>query len=158
MDILMHAGSALDNSTYDECQGTVTHNLTINDDSDFGKEFENPIYSDETIEAGHNSASNATNTQLQNTSHYEEVDFESTAVDDNNTSSTSGGVIMKGAISEGVYELPPNLDGPAGDCDENCYSTLDPTYSQLQAHLRVPKSGVQCPPNDVDDYSRLQYK
>ena len=165
----------MDNPTYDECQGVPTlNNMTIN--HEFEKEFENPIYSDETIETGHNSASKTTS-QLQNTSHYEGVYFESTTVNEilhkradngvqgahgNGTTNNTGNgmedsdrVQMKGAISEGVYELPPNLDD-AGD--ENCYSTLNPTYSQLQAHLGVPKPGIeiQSPQND-DDYSCLQY-
>ena len=136
-------------------QNTASNNLTINDDSDFEKEFENPIYSDEIIQAGHNFG----------TSHryHEGMDCESTTVNDNSTSlSSSGGEFMKGATSpEGEYELPPHLDGPAGDLDENCYSVIDSTYSHKQAHLPQPGSSptvhVQCPPSD-DDYSHLQYK
>ena len=143
-------------------QNTASNNLTIHDDSYFEKEFENPIYSDETIQAGHNSGSIA-NSQLQNTSHryHEGMDCESTTVNDNSTSlSSSGGEFMKGATSpEGEYELPPHLDGPAGDLDENCYSVIDSTYSHKQAHLPQPDSGptMQCPPSD-DDYSHLQHK
>ena len=164
----------MDNPTYNECQGTSTlNNLTINHHS----EFESP---DAITETGHNSASKS-NSQLQNTLHYEGVYFESTDREeteslyetvDNGVTVVQGahtvngasshvandGVIMKGAASEGVYELPPNLDGAAAD-DGNCYSSLDPTYSQLEPHLGVPKSGVEihCPPND-DDYSHLKYE
>ena len=72
------------------------------------------------------------------------------------------GVIMKGATSlDGLYEQPLNLDD-AGSGDENCYSTLDPMYSQLQAHIGVPKPGIEIqtslPQNDDNDYSCLQYK
>ena len=105
------------------------------------------------------------NSQLQNTSHryHEGMDCDSTTVNDNSTSlSISGGEFMKGATSpEGKYELPPYLDGPAGDLDENCYSVIDSTYSHKQAHLPQPGSGptvhVQCPPSDYD-YSHLQHK
>ena len=159
----------MDNPTYDECHGTTTlNNLTVNhDDSEYEKEFDNPIYSDET-EISHNPA-DITNSQLQNTPHYEGVYFESTDIfetlyegADNDIQGALNGtndeVIMKGATSEGVYELPPNLDGATAD-DENCYSTLDLTYSQLEPHLGVPKPGVEinCPLND-DDYSHLKYK
>ena len=174
----MHAGTAMDNPTYNEgCQETPTlNNLTLNDE--YEKEFKNPIYSDES-DIGHNPASDTNSQLLQNTTHYEGAYFESKAVNENlseNTDSgvapgahTNGasshmandGVIMKGAVSEGVYdhELPPlNLNEAAAD-DENCYSTLDPTYSQLEPHLRDPKPGVEinCPPNN-DDYSHLKYK
>ena len=166
----------MDNPTDDGCHGTTTlNNLTVNhDDSEYEKEFDNPIYSDET-EISHSPA-DKTNSQLQNTPHYEGVYFEGTDVigtlyegadngiqgalngTTNNTSSANDEVIMKGATSEGVYELPPNLDGAAAD-DENCYSTLDPTYSQLEPHLGVPKPGgeIRYPPNN-DDYSHLKYK
>ena len=175
----MHVGFGMDNPTYDKCQGTPTlNNMTINHGLE--REFENPIYSDEIIETGHNiNSASKTTSQLQNTSHYEGVYFESTTVNEtlhegadngvqgahgNGTTNSTGngmeasdGVIMKGATSEGVNELPPNLDD-AGTSDENCYSTLDPTYSQLQARLRVPKPGVEIQsPQNNDDYSRLQY-
>ena len=69
---------------------------------------------------------------------------------------------MKGATSlDGLYEQPLNLDD-ASSGDENCYSILDPMYSQLQAHIGVPKPGIEIqtslPQNDDNDYSRLQYK
>jgi hypothetical protein len=181
------------NPTYDEHQGTPTlNNMTINHES-FEKEFDNPIYSNETIETGHRDidSDSKINSQQQTTStpHYEGVCFESSTATVNEAlyesvdlgndviqgtdinaiaaTSTGNGIeandgeIMKGAATsgEGVYELPPNLDDDAGDHDENCYSTLNPTYSQLPAHIGVPKpvAEVQIPQND-DDYSRLQYK
>jgi hypothetical protein len=178
----------MDNPTYDEHQGTPTlNNMTIIHEP-FEKEFDNPIYSDETIEIRDIDSDSKINSQQQTTStpHYEGVCFESTTATVNEvlyesadlgndviqgaaitaTNTTIGieannGEIMKGATSgEGVYELPPNLDdADAGDHDENCYSTLNPTYSQLPAHIGVPKpvAEVQIPQND-DDYSRLQYK
>jgi hypothetical protein len=184
----------MNNPTYDEHQGTPTlNNMTIIHEFALEKEFDNPIYSDETMETGHHGIDSTSqiNSQQQNTPHYEGVCFESTAATVNEAlyyesadlgngvaqggnidaiaptiASTAGngieannGEIMEGATSgEGVYELPPNLDD-AGDHDENCYSTLNPTYSQLPAHIGVPKSvaEVQIPQND-DDYSRLQYK
>ena len=151
----------MDNPTYDECRRTATLNsLTLNDE--YEKEFENPIYSDELIETGHNSTSK-TNSQLQNTPYYEGVYFESTTVNEtfnesadndviqgpgahiNGASShvANDGAIMKGATSEGVYHQ----------------HELQPTYSQLQPYLGVPKPGVEinCPLND-DDYSHLKHK
>ena len=148
----------MDNPTYNECQGTSTlNNLTINHHSD----FENPIHFDAMTETGHNSASK-TNSQLQNTLHYEGVYFESTDREetgspyetvDNGVTVVQGahingvsshvandGVIMKGAASEGVYELPPNLDGAAAD-DGNCYSSLNPTYSQSEPHVLATHAG-----------------
>ena len=79
----------------------------------------------------------------------------------NGDHTANDGVKMKGTTSEEVYELPPNLDKAAAD-DENCYFTFDPTYSQLEPHLAVPKPGlaeipVPCPPND-NNYSHLEYK
>ena len=107
----------MDNPTYDECHGTTTlNNLTVNhDDSEYEKEFDNPIYSNET-EISHNPA-DKTNSQLQNTPHYEGVYFKSTDIfetlyegADNDIQGVLNGtndeVIMKGATSEGVYELP----------------------------------------------------
>ena len=124
------------------------NNLTINHHSD----FENPIHFDAMTETGHNSASK-TDSQLQ----YEGVYFESTDREetgnpyetvDNGVTVVQGahingvsshiandGVIKKGAASEGVYKLPPNLDGAAAADDGNCYSSLDPTYSQFNMHL-----------------------
>jgi hypothetical protein len=178
------SGSGMNNPTYDEHQGTPTlNNMTIIHEPPLEKEFDNPIYSDETIDID---SDGKINSQQQNSliPHYEGVCFESTAATVNEalyesadlgsdviqgaaitaTNTTNGieandGEIMKGATSrEGVYELPPNLDD-ADDHDENCYSTLNPTYSQLPAHTGVPKpvAEVQIPQND-DDYSRLQYK
>ena len=173
----------MDNPAYDECQGTSTlNNLTINHDSDREREFENPIYSEDEVDIGHchSLASKKTNSQLQNTPHYEEVCFESAEVTEvvyeradngevqeahvningptDNTSSADDGMKMKGASSEGVYELPPNLDEAAAD-DENCYSPLDLTYSQLEPHLGVPKPEAEIPyPLNDNDYSHLKFK
>ena len=72
----------------------------------------------------------------------------------------NNGEIMKGATSgEGEFELPPNLnDYAAGGGDENCYSTLDPTYSQLQPHTGVSKPALEVQtPQDDDEYSHLKY-
>ena len=151
----------MDNPTYNECQGTSTlNNLTINHHSD----FENPIHFNAMTETGHNSA-RKTNAQLQ----YEGVYFESTDREetgspyetvDNGVTVVQGahingasshvandGVIMKGlgATSEGVYELPPNLDGAAAH-DGNCYSSLDPTYSQLEPHVATHAGSGQTSP------------
>jgi hypothetical protein len=177
----------VDNPTYDENQGTPTlNNMTIIHEPALEKEFENPIYSNKIVETDQRDIDSASkiNSQQQNTPHYEGICFESTVATVNEalyesadlgndviqgaaitaTNTTNGieandGEIMKGATSrEGVYELPPNLDD-ADDHDENCYSTLNPTYSQLPAHTGVPKpvAEVRIPQND-DDYSRLQYK
>ena len=71
------------------------------------------------------------------------------------------GEIMKGATSgEGEYKLPPNLDldHVTGGGDEGCYSTLDPTYSQLQPHTGVSKLALEVQiPQDDDEYSHLKY-
>ena len=165
----------MDNPTYNEgCQGIPTlKNLTL--DNEYEKEFENPIYSDETDIAY--ISPNKPNSQLQNIAH-DGVYSESTEVTEtphengadndvaqgahvngaNGNHTANDGVKMKGATSEGVYELPPNLDEAAAG-DENCYSTFNPTYSQLEPHLGVPKPGaeVPCQPND-NDYSHLEYK
>ena len=165
----------MDNPTYDEgCQGTLTLNdLTLNDE--YEKEFKNPIYSDERIVAGHDSTGSTINSQ--NIPHYEGVCMESTAVNETlyesadngilfqgahtdgaNSHTVNDGAIMKGTVSEGVYELPSNLDRAAAG-DENCYSPFDPTYSQLEPYLGAPKPGVEipCQPND-NDYSHLKFK
>ena len=56
--VCMHAGSAVDNPTYVECQGTSKNSLTASDDgSDFEREFDNPLFSDETTEVDHDSTS-----------------------------------------------------------------------------------------------------
>ena len=181
----MHAESdyGLDNPIYDEYQaGTPT--LTKSDE--FEKKIENPIYSDEleTSHAYYNSINKiipGPDPQLQSTSLpegvYSECSIEVSETLDKNTNSgvhgahvdgtinstgngiqANDGVITKGATSEGVNELPPNLDD-AGTSDENGYSTLNPTYSQLQAHLGVPKPGAEKQSlQNNDDYSRLQYK
>ena len=90
----------------------------------------------------------------------EAADNEIAATGTDNGIEANDGEIMKGATSgEGEYELPPNLDDyVAGGGDEGCYSTLDPTYSQLQPHTGVPKPAleVQIPQND-DEYSHLKY-
>lgn len=134
------------------------------------------------------SASKTNSQQPENIPHYEGVCFEGTAAvtvnetlhvyesadldngevegaginkiaaigTDNEIEASDGG-IMKGATSgEGEYELPPNLDDAAGD--ENCYSTLDPIYSQLQPHTGVSKPAIEVkiPLND-DEYSHLKY-
>ena len=177
----MHADSSsgVDNPTYDECRGTPT--LIKNDE--FEKKIENPIYSDE---LGTSHTYNSINKiipdlPLQSTSLHEGVYSEcgievNETMDKNANSGVHGvhvdgtinstgngvqandGVIMKGATSEGVNELPRHLDDASAG-DENGYSTLNPTYSQLQPHLGVPKPGaeIQSPQND-DNYSHLQYK
>ena len=55
----MHTGPAVDNPTYTECQGT-SKNQTADDESDsaFEREFENPLFSDETIEVDHTDSIN----------------------------------------------------------------------------------------------------
>ena len=65
--ILMYSDSAIDNPTYDECQGTsMANNLMAN--LELEKDFENPIYGDDT-EIGVNSTSK-TNQPTLNTSLY----------------------------------------------------------------------------------------
>ena len=172
--ILMYSDSAIDNPTYDECQGTsMENNLMAN--LELEKDFENPIYGDDT-EIGVNSTSK-TNQPTLNTSlyHNEGIYSESTEVNEtlyesadngvhgayiNGASNRSGGQVndgakMKGATPDlgGVYEQPPDSDNVI---DENCYSTLDPTYSQFQPHIPKPMQ-IQHPLND-DEYSCLQYK
>ena len=67
--LLMHADSAIDNPTYDECQGTsMANNLTANHELE--RDFENPIYGDDT-EIGVNSTSKA-DLPIQSTSLYSE--------------------------------------------------------------------------------------
>ena len=175
----MHAesDSGVDNPTYTECQGTPT--LTKNDEIE--KKIENPIYSDEleTSHAYYNSINKIIpDPQLQSTSFpegvYSECSIEVSETLDKNadhgahvdgTINSTGneiqandGVIMKGATLEGLNELSPNLDDASAG-DENSYSTLNPTYSQLQPHLGVPEPGVEIQsPQNTDDYSRLQYK
>ena len=91
----------------------------------------------------------------------EAADNEIAATGTDNGIEANDGEIMKGATSgEGEYELPPNLDldHATGDGDEGCYSTLDPTYSQLQPHTGVSKSAVEVQiPQDDDEYSHLKY-
>ena len=170
--LLIHADSAIDNPTYDECQGTsMTNNLTANHELE--RDFENPIYGDDT-EMGINSTSKA-ELPIQSTSLYEGIYSESTEVNEtlhesadngvqgayiNGASNKSGVQVKDGAKMyeatpdpEGVYEQPPDSDN---DIDENCYSTLDPTYSQFQPHIPKPMQ-IQYPLND-DEYSCLQYK
>ena len=172
--LLMHADSAIDNPTYDECQGTsMENNLTANHELE--RDFENPIYGDDT-EIGINSTSK-TNQPTLNTSLYEGLYSESTEVNEtlyespdngvqgayvNGASNISGikvndGAKMKGATPDlgGVYEQPPDSDNAI---DENCYSTLDPTYSQFQPHIpKFKPMQIQYSLND-DEYSCLQYK
>ena len=185
--IYMHSASdsGIDNPTYDERQGASTLNNTmvnvIHDESE--REFENP---DEIIDTLRIDPTNSADSQLQSTSHYERVHLESATVneilyesadigvfqaaqvsldgrgpDNTNGIEASYGDVMKGATSsEGVYELPPNMDGSAagGDLDESCYSTLNPTYAQLQAHIGAAKPGPETQNQHNDsDYSHLKF-
>ena len=55
---IVHAGSAgVDNPTYIECQQTSRNSTASDDGSDFQREFDNPLFSDETTEVDHDSTS-----------------------------------------------------------------------------------------------------
>ena len=138
--------------------------------TDHSRDFENPLYSDVQSQVGNDSSNQPTQDIV-----YEGLDSEETVINESMYGTADDGVLgvcsggrghnnkedttledtQETVDHEAVYDSPLNAETSNSEMDNDCYSALDSTYTQLQPHTL--KSIQQHFPPDEDEYSCLKH-